>query len=164
LTPKQDWYLYSGTPTKTDVKTARMGLDIPGPVEWMAFGDSTLDNDAVLLVNHTDDNHVDMYQSYTQMTVFGFGRDRGEELLNDAPRTFSMTLVPNATYEKLSTLAAQIVGGSVATAPSAPLHNSTHHATTPNAARIQLTTPHQAPAVRIQNGAALHTLSGQVVK
>ncbi|MGH7956403.1 MAG: hypothetical protein ACREH8_05265 [Opitutaceae bacterium] len=83
-----DWWMTSAVKEPQPMTTNHEG-DIPAP-EWIAFGDRQLRR-VLFLLNHEDDDRPDrFYQMERQMTVFGFGRMRGEKHFASVPRRFSI--------------------------------------------------------------------------
>lgn len=83
-----DWWMTSAIKQPQPMTTNHEG-DIPAP-EWIVFGDPKVKR-VLFLLNHADDDHPDrFYQMDKQMTVFGFGRRRGEKHLATVPRQFSI--------------------------------------------------------------------------
>lgn len=86
-----DWWITSAVGEPQPLTTNHEG-DIPGP-EWIAFGDTNVER-VLYLVHHEDDEHPDRYyQMGREMTVFGFGRLRGEKFLDSVPQHFSIGLL-----------------------------------------------------------------------
>lgn len=91
-----DWWMTSAVKERQPLTTNHEG-DIPAP-EWIAFGDPKLPR-ALFVFNHQDDDRPDRsYQQQRQMTVFGFGRHRGEKHLTTVPRSFSIGLVESTDH------------------------------------------------------------------
>jgi hypothetical protein len=83
-----DWWMTSAVKERQPLTTNHEG-DIPAP-EWIVFGDPKLKR-VIFLLSHQDDATPDrFYQMNKQMTVFGFGRLRGEKHLATVPRSFSI--------------------------------------------------------------------------
>ncbi|MEW4488712.1 PQQ-dependent sugar dehydrogenase [Thalassoglobus sp. JC818] len=117
------WVLYEGTPggefdendwwmssdqSSPQVMSVNHEGDLPSP-EWMAFGDHQLDR-ALLIVHHEDDDHADrFYQMQNKMTVFGFGRQGIDRLIDSVPQSFSLTFVDQPNAEKLSSRALELI-------------------------------------------------------
>lgn len=96
---KSYWFLYEGTPgghidaqdtlwlaaapAPLQVERDKHTADLPGP-EWVAFTDG-LSTRTLVLVHHEDDAHMDTYfrmgEGTGGMTVWGFGRERGDALM-----------------------------------------------------------------------------------
>ena len=96
---KSYWFLYEGTPggnidaqdrlwvsgaaEPLRVSSSKHTLDLPGP-EWVAFADGPTPR-ALVLVHHENDEHMDTYfrmgEGSGGMTVWGFGRERGDPLM-----------------------------------------------------------------------------------
>ena len=75
--------------------------DIPAP-EWIVFGDPRFKR-VLFLLHHEDDAHPDrFYQMDKQMTVFGFGRVRGEKYLTSVPQRFSIGFVETTNHAEIS--------------------------------------------------------------
>jgi len=109
LTPY--WFLYEGTPggqldLETDVCVRPNGAKllrtkagerwdgdiVPSgePGEWVHFADGLR---AVYLVQHEDDEAIDSYWPMNaEMTVFGFGRQKLQEFLDQVPAQFTIGL------------------------------------------------------------------------
>lgn len=96
-----DWWVSSAGGERKPMTVEQQG-DLPGP-EWIAFGDRSGER-AVLLFHHEDDKHPDnFYQMENNMTVFGFGRQRGQKFLASVPRSVSIGFVDRvdqATVER----------------------------------------------------------------
>lgn len=96
-----DWWVGSAGGERRPMTVEQQG-DLPGP-EWIAFGDRSGER-AVLLFHHEDDEHPDnFYQMENNMTVFGFGRQRGQKFLASVPRSVSIGFVDRvdqATVER----------------------------------------------------------------
>ncbi|WP_197441139.1 PQQ-dependent sugar dehydrogenase [Thalassoglobus neptunius] len=117
------WVLYEGTPggefnaddwwvssdqSLPQVMSVNHEGDLPSP-EWMAFGDHQQDR-VLLIVHHEDDEHADrFYQMQNQMTVFGFGRQGINRLMESVPQTFSLTFVDQPNTQKLSARALELI-------------------------------------------------------
>jgi hypothetical protein len=109
------WVLYEGTPggsyedtdwwmtsavTQPQPMTVNHEGDIPSP-EWIVFGDPGIRR-VLFLLNHEDDGHPDrFYQMERKMTVFGFGRMRGEKHLASVPRSFSIGLLETTDHAEI---------------------------------------------------------------
>jgi hypothetical protein len=109
------WVLYEGTPGgsyddtdwwMTSAVTERRPMtfnhegDIPAP-EWIVFGDPKIKR-VIFLLNHEDDAAPDrFYQMDKQMTVFGFGRLRGEKHLATVPRSFSIGFLETTEHAEI---------------------------------------------------------------
>lgn len=94
-----DWWMTSAVKARQPMTTNHEG-DIPAP-EWIAFGDAKL-NRALFLFNHQDDDRPDrFYQMQKQMTVFGFGRHRGEKHFTSVPRSFSIGLLETTDHTEI---------------------------------------------------------------
>jgi hypothetical protein len=119
------WILYEGTPggsyddtdwwmtsavRQPQPLTANHEGDIPGP-EWIAFGDPKMKR-VLFLLNHEDDPHPDRYyQMEKKMTVFGFGRLRGEKHLATVPRRFSIGFLETIEHAEIARAMERILGG-----------------------------------------------------
>ncbi|MDO8544728.1 MAG: hypothetical protein Q7S40_30160 [Opitutaceae bacterium] len=116
MPPEQKyWVLYEGTPggsyddtdwwmtsavKQPQAMTVNHEGDIPAP-EWIAFGDPKLKR-VIFLLHHEDDQHPDrFYQMDRQMTVFGFGRMRGEKHLATVPRQFSIGFLETTAHAEI---------------------------------------------------------------
>ena len=86
-----DWWMTSGTRGRKPIAENHEG-DIPAP-EWIVFGDAGLKR-VLFLLHHEDDGHPDRYYPMRrEMTVFGFGRHRGEKFIDSVPQRFSIGLL-----------------------------------------------------------------------
>jgi hypothetical protein len=102
-----DWWMTSAVKERQPLTTNHEG-DIPAP-EWIAFGDANL-NRALFLLNHQDDNAPDrFYQMQKEMTVFGFGRHRGEHHFKTVPRSFSIGIVETTGHAEIGRAAENIL-------------------------------------------------------
>lgn len=91
-----DWYMTPAIDEKTALTENHEG-DIPGP-EWIAFGDADMDR-SIVLYHHEDDRKADrFYQMQQKMTVFGFGRNGIERLLDSVPQSFSIGFVESTDH------------------------------------------------------------------
>jgi hypothetical protein len=89
-----DWWMTSASAGPQPMTTTHEG-DIPAP-EWIVFGDAHLKR-VLFLAHHEDDRHPDgFYQMQEEMTVFGFGRRKGEKLLDAVPQRFSIGFLETA--------------------------------------------------------------------
>lgn len=94
-----DWWMTSAVKEKTPLTTNHEG-DIPAP-EWIAFGDPKVRR-VIFLLNHEDDAGPDrFYQMEKAMTVFGFGRHRGEKHLATVPRSFSIGFLETTEHAEI---------------------------------------------------------------
>jgi hypothetical protein len=94
-----DWYMTSGIKSKTPLTENHEG-DIPDP-EWIAFGDADMGR-TIFLYHHENDNKTDrFYQMQQKMTVFGFGRNGIERLMNSVPESFSIGFVESTEHEDI---------------------------------------------------------------
>ena len=94
-----DWWFTSASDQPRPLTTNHEG-DIPGP-EWIAFGDPRLKR-VLFLHHHEDDEHPDrFYQMNREMTVFGFGRMRGEKHLAVVPRSFSIGFLETTDHAEI---------------------------------------------------------------
>jgi hypothetical protein len=83
-----DWWVTSALAQPQPISRNHEG-DIPG-TEWIAFGDARLKR-VLYVLHHGTDEHPDRYyQMNMEMTVFGFGRLRGEKHFTSVPRSFSI--------------------------------------------------------------------------
>ncbi len=95
---KED-YWYSSMDTEGHSIDERIDGDLPNP-EWIAFGDPKSPR-MVYLRHWADDDHADRYYHMRdEMTVFGFGREGGEPLL-DSLQMFSIGFVESTDYEQV---------------------------------------------------------------
>ena len=116
LADKNFWFLYEGTPgglldandfvvrpdgTET-AYTAGWNGDL-SPQEWVYFTDTQVGK-SIFLAHHEDDNAVDSYrQKDNQMTVFGFGRDGSESLIDkQQPHHFTIGLTDTTDFGNTS--------------------------------------------------------------
>jgi putative heme-binding domain-containing protein len=113
---KKYWALYEGTPGgeyddhdwwMTSAVRERQPLtenhegDIPSP-EWVAFGDKRLDR-SLFLLHHEDDQHADrFYAMQKKMTVFGFGRQGVEKLIDNVPQRFSIGFLETTEHRAIA--------------------------------------------------------------
>lgn len=94
-----DWYMTSSIQDKIPL-TTNHERDIPDP-EWIAFGDANQER-VIVLLHHEDDNEIDrFYQMQKKMTVFGFGRNGMENLINKVPQSFSIGFVESTNHKKI---------------------------------------------------------------
>lgn len=94
-----DWYMTSAIDEKMPLTEKHEG-DIPGP-EWIAFGDADMDR-CIVLYHHDDDQKTDrFYQMQQKMTVFGFGRNGIERLMDTVPQAFSIGFVESADHSAI---------------------------------------------------------------
>jgi hypothetical protein len=94
-----DWWITSALKERQPIGANHEG-DIPGP-EWIAFGDAKLPR-VIFLLSHQDDASPDrFYQMEKKMTVFGFGRHRGEKHLAIVPRSFSIGLLETTDHAEI---------------------------------------------------------------
>ena len=106
------WVLYEGTPggqydqtdwwmtsdSEKQPLTVNHEADLSAP-EWIAFGDPSL-NRSLVLLHHEDDDLIDrFYQMQHKMTVFGFGRNGINRLIDRVPQSFSIGLVESREKE-----------------------------------------------------------------
>lgn len=97
-----DWWMTSAVKQPQPMTTNHEG-DIPAP-EWMVFGDQKVKR-VLFLLHHEDDTHPDrFYQMNKEMTVFGFGRMRGEKHLASVPRQFSIGFLETTDHAEISRL------------------------------------------------------------
>jgi hypothetical protein len=102
-----DWWMTSAVKEPKPMSTNHEG-DIPAP-EWIVFGDVKLKR-VLFLASHQDDDAPDrFYQMNRQMTVFGFGRLRGEKHLTSVPRSFSIGFLETTRHAEISAALLQIV-------------------------------------------------------
>ena len=102
-----DWWMTSDVKRKTPLTISQEG-DIPFP-EWIVFGDEGI-NRVLFLLHHEDDEYPDdFYQMEKKMTVFGFGRERGNKFLNTVPQSFSIGFVESTDYKDISQAMNQIL-------------------------------------------------------
>ena len=110
------WFLYEGTPgglleedsdfvMRSDgvssLLTNEWALDLDGD-EWVYFADPNVGR-SLFLANHSDDTVIDSYRPLAGlMTVFGFGRDGINSLLNDVPAEFTVSLVESTDFSNTS--------------------------------------------------------------
>jgi hypothetical protein len=116
LADKNFWFLYEGTPgglldandfvvrpdgTETAYTTGWNG-DL-STQEWVYFSD-TQEGKSIFLAHHEDDNAVDSYrQKDNQMTVFGFGRDGSQSLIDrQQPHHFTIGLTNSTDFGSTS--------------------------------------------------------------
>lgn len=86
-----DWWITSAISDPQPIEKNHEG-DIPAP-EWIAFGDAGLKR-VLFLLHHEDDDKPDRYYPMKrEMTVFGFGRDRGGKFIESTPQRFSIGFV-----------------------------------------------------------------------
>lgn len=94
-----DWWMTSAVREPQPLTTNHEG-DIPNP-EWIVFGDARLKR-VLFLLNQTDDSYPDrFYQMDKKMTVFGFGRLRGEKHLAAVPRSFSIGFLETVEHAEI---------------------------------------------------------------
>jgi hypothetical protein len=94
-----DWWMTSAVKERRPLTENHEG-DIPGP-EWIVFGDPKLQR-VIFLLNHQDDDAPDrFYQMEKKMTVFGFGRHRGEKHLASVPRSFSIGFLETTDHAEI---------------------------------------------------------------
>jgi hypothetical protein len=95
-----DWWMTSAGPDRRPLTVNHEG-DIPSP-EWMVFGDPKMKR-VLFLLSHEDDPAPDrFYQMNRQMTVFGFGRLRGEKHLQSVPRSFSIGFLETTGHAEIA--------------------------------------------------------------
>jgi hypothetical protein len=95
-----DWWMTSAVKQPQPLTTNHEG-DIPAP-EWIVFGDRDVKR-VIFLLQHQDDSHPDrFYQMNKEMTVFGFGRLRGEKHLASVPRQFSIGFLETTDHAAIS--------------------------------------------------------------
>lgn len=95
-----DWWMTSAVKQPQPLSMNHEG-DIPGP-EWIVFGDPKLKR-VLFLLHHEDDDRPDrFYQMNGEMTVFGFGRMRGEKHLASVPRQFSIGFLETTDHTEIS--------------------------------------------------------------
>jgi hypothetical protein len=95
-----DWWMTSALNQPQPMTTNHEG-DIPNP-EWIVFGDPKQKR-VLFLLSHQDDDSPDrFYQMNRQMTVFGFGRMRGEKHLASVPRQFSIGFLETDQHAEIS--------------------------------------------------------------
>ena len=95
-----DWWMTSAVKAPQPMSANHEG-DIPAP-EWIAFGDAKLSR-VLFLLSHEDDGAPDrFYQMDRKMTVFGFGRHRGEKHLATVPRSFSIGLLETTDHATIA--------------------------------------------------------------
>ena len=103
-----DWWVTSAIRQPRPLTMNHEG-DIPAP-EWIAFGDVKLRR-VLFLLNHEDDDHPDrFYQMNKEMTVFGFGRLRGEKHFASVPRQFSIGLLDTTDHMEINRQIMKIMG------------------------------------------------------
>ena len=91
-----DWYMTSHIQEKTPLTINHEG-DIPD-LEWIAFGDANQQR-TIVLFHHEDDEEIDrFYQMQQKMTVFGFGRNGMDILINSVPQSFSIAFIENTNH------------------------------------------------------------------
>ncbi|MHC4995731.1 MAG: PQQ-dependent sugar dehydrogenase [Planctomycetota bacterium] len=94
-----DWWITSSEPEPHPLTNRHEGdidANVEG-VEWIAFGDKSLDR-TLVLAQHGDDRSPDtFYQMKKQMTVFGFGRKGLEKHLHETGRRYSIGFVEGKT-------------------------------------------------------------------
>ena len=91
-----DWWMTSAIRERQPLARKHEG-DIPGP-EWIAFGDKDL-NRVLWLLNHQDDDSPDNYYLMnSEMTVFGFGRQRLRKFLHEPGAQFSIGLIEDVDH------------------------------------------------------------------
>ena len=94
-----DWWMTSAVKERQPMSANHEG-DIPAP-EWIVFGDEKQKR-VLFLLGHEDDTAPDrFYQMDRQMTVFGFGRNRGEKHLGAVPRSFSIGLLESTDHAEI---------------------------------------------------------------
>ena len=94
-----DWWMTSAIKERQPMATNHEG-DIPAP-EWMAFGDPKQPR-VIFLLSHQDDETPDRYyEMEKKMTVFGFGRHRGEKHLASVPRSFSIGFLETTDHAEI---------------------------------------------------------------
>ena len=130
------WFLYEGVPggqlqPASDRLTRSNGAsipasgtwdtDIPGN-EWVFVSDAGVGR-SLFLIHHQEDTKIDgYYADGSSMTVFGFGRNANQRLLNGLPRQFTVGFVDatniggvepvvNAAYKPLTITGANDDGG-----------------------------------------------------
>jgi hypothetical protein len=92
-----DWWISSRGGDRQPMTVEHQG-PLPSP-SWIAFGDRAGER-AVLLLHHEDDDHPDnFYQMENNMTVFGFGRQRGQKFLATVPQSVSIGFVESVEPE-----------------------------------------------------------------
>lgn len=95
-----DWWMTSADLTKHPM-TTNHEEDIPDS-EWIAFGDQDFDR-AFVMYHHEDDSELDrFYQMRHEMTVFGFGRDGLNLLLDTVPQSFSIAIVETTEHSDIA--------------------------------------------------------------
>lgn len=115
------WVLYEGVPggemdetdfwyasvdNKKHLINESFNGDFPGP-EWIAFGDADVSR-MLYLLNHEDDDELDVYESRPYMTVLGFGRSGKGKFLTTA-KTFSIGFVESTEYSVVEQAVAELV-------------------------------------------------------
>jgi hypothetical protein len=96
---ESDWWMTSAVRERRLMSTNHEG-DIPGP-EWIVFGDAKLPR-VLFVASHQDDDAPDrFYQMDKKMTVFGFGRNRGEKHLTSVPRSFSIGMLETTDHTEI---------------------------------------------------------------
>jgi hypothetical protein len=101
-----DWWMTSAVKSKQPLVSNHEG-DIPAP-EWIVFGDPKAPR-VIFLLNHEDDTSPDrFYQMEKKMTVFGFGRNRGEKHLSSVPRSFSIGFLETTDHAEITRLLASL--------------------------------------------------------
>ena len=94
-----DWYMTSAIEDKIPLTENHEG-DLQDP-EWIALGDKKMDR-TIVLFHHEDDDKIDrFYQMQQKMTVFGFGRNGMDRLLNSVPQSFSIGFVESTEHGKI---------------------------------------------------------------
>ncbi|MEE9412742.1 MAG: LamG-like jellyroll fold domain-containing protein, partial [Methylococcales bacterium] len=110
------WFLYEGTPGGSlepaiDFIVRSNGLstllseswtgDLTGD-EWAYIADPNVGR-SLFLVNHQDDTAVDSYRPLNgEMTVFGFGRQGNNNLLQQVPAQFTIGLIDSTSFGPVS--------------------------------------------------------------
>ncbi|MBI3463750.1 MAG: PQQ-dependent sugar dehydrogenase [Planctomycetes bacterium] len=94
-----DWWMTSAVRERRPLTQIHEG-DIPSP-EWIAFGDKRLAR-CLFLLHHEDDPHADrFYQMQGKMTVFGFGRQGVDKLIDKVPQRFSIGFIETTDHRAI---------------------------------------------------------------
>ncbi len=116
LAEKNFWFLYEGTPggllDANDFVVRSNGAEIPYtsswngdlPIhEWVYFSDSQVGR-SIFLAHHENDTAVDSYrQKNNKMTVFGFGRNGSQSLIQPQAHHFTIGLIDSTDFASTST-------------------------------------------------------------
>ena len=157
LAEKNFWFLYEGTPggildTNDFVVrpngsvlpyTSSWNGDLPTE-EWVYFSD-TQEGKSIFLAHHEDDTAVDSYrQKNNKMTVFGFGRNGSQSLIQPQTHHFTIGLADSTDFGSTSATLLSAYKDISVTINSIAQNTNTH--TLPNNKWHQISLPYNPGA------------------